>query len=79
MNMVQVDFKDNPAIGMPVHKDCCKRCPSNTTNPDPEVRDYMAMPKDLRMMTVFPCAWRKEKLCKGYYDLMTSGEVKGEE
>lgn len=72
--MVLQDFGDNPAVNLPVHRECCERCPSAKGQPDEFTKDFMKLPLDLRRMTVFPCAWRPNKLCKGYYDLMERGE-----
>lgn len=55
-----------------VHTECCAKCPSaHGSGHDPETRDILTWDKSERMETVFACAWRPDKLCKGYYDLMT--------
>lgn len=50
-----------------IHDSPCVHCPS-TKGIDPETEDIKTWPKSQRMNTVFPCAWRNEKLCKGYCD-----------
>lgn len=73
--MIEQDYGDNVAIGLPVHDQCCARCPSQPgSKPDPFTLDFMKLERDLRMKTVFPCAWRPSKLCKGYFDLMEKGD-----
>lgn len=73
-DMIEKDFGNNPALHLPIHNECCAHCPSRPGfEPDPETQDYMRMPKSLRMKTRFPCAWRPEKLCKGYNDRMEKG------
>jgi len=54
-----------------IHIKCCKKCPSALGKThDPEVRNILKWPKKERLKTVFTCAWRQNKLCRGYYDLM---------
>lgn len=50
-----------------IYKQPCPHCPS-MKGTDPEVEDMMTWPRDAQVDTVFPCAWRKEKMCKGYCD-----------
>jgi hypothetical protein len=52
-----------------IHKNPCKNCPA-TKETDPECEDIKNWPKKDRIETVFPCAWRSNKICKGYCDVM---------
>lgn len=62
------EHRANPPLREP-HADYCEHCPSAPHQPsDPETDDIMAeiaaghaTPDEW----VFPCAWRREKLCKG--------------
>lgn len=66
MNIIPPIFKPDvlPAY---VHRTPCEHCPSaNAIDHDPEVKDILTMPYKDRAMTVFACAWRPNKLCKGY-------------
>lgn len=56
-----------------VHDESCEHCPSAHYPPDPCTLDFMELSKEDRMQSVFACAWRPEKLCRGYYDLMERG------
>lgn len=49
-----------------IHRHACKLCPSATSEPDPETLDYMAAPRAEQVASVFKCAWRPTKACKGY-------------
>lgn len=51
-----------------VHKLPCKNCPSKHGATDLEVKDILKLPKEKQWETVFPCAWRPNKLCRGYCD-----------
>ncbi len=64
----------NPSANLPVHKTYCARCPSHPSKePDDEALEFLSMPRELRMLTVFPCAWRREKLCKGWHEACEHG------
>lgn len=57
-----------------IHKECCKRCPSDYARrhgiEDGESKDLKdGMTKEqLAKEVVFVCAWRTSKLCKGICD-----------
>lgn len=54
-----------------IHKSCCKRCPSQNGDTDPESEDIKQYPKELIAKEfLFVCAWRRNKLCKGLCDNM---------
>lgn len=52
-----------------VHETSCENCPSEQGT-DPEVEDIFTWPKEERLKTLFRCAWRPERLCKGYWKKM---------
>ncbi len=52
-----------------IWKQPCPNCPS-TKGPDPESEDIKTWSKKARIETVFRCALRTEKMCKGYCDEM---------
>jgi hypothetical protein len=67
-------YGKNPALGKPVHKHYCKRCPSHPSKPlDEEAKDFARLPIELRRLVIFPCAWRPEKICRGIHELMERG------
>ncbi|MGH9903931.1 MAG: hypothetical protein ACRD68_19140 [Pyrinomonadaceae bacterium] len=43
---------------------------TRTGRHDPESLDYKAAPRDVQLDSVFRCAWRPEKLCRGYCDFL---------
>lgn len=52
-----------------IHAECCVHCPSKPGEwVDPECAEIMTWPKRARAETAFPCAWRRNKFCKGYCD-----------
>jgi len=61
-----------------VHEHPCAHCPSIATRDetDPELRDYESedilnsTDKAYLLESKFRCAWRTEKLCKGWSDLV---------
>lgn len=53
-----------------IHDRPCASCPSAHFPIDPESEDILEWPIEERLKTVFSCAWRPEKLCRGYWDLM---------
>lgn len=50
-----------------IHTTRCANCPSQFVD-DPEVAELQHAPRDQQLASVFRCAWRNEKLCKGYCD-----------
>lgn len=61
------EWGGSPSVHLEAHPDCCKNCPSNQSGDcDPFTEDFLALPFHLRSLTVFPCAWRPDKLCRGY-------------
>jgi len=52
-----------------IHEYACVHCPS-VKGTDPECEQIKQMEKSERAQTAFPCAWRHDKLCKGYCDMM---------
>jgi hypothetical protein len=50
-----------------IHKECCEKCPSKHGE-DPEVKDIKeTCGKEVIVKEfLFVCAWRPNKLCKGY-------------
>lgn len=63
------EWGSNPAMTMDVHEKHCGPCPASLGH-DPETEDLAKLPIELRRLTMFPCAWRPEKVCRGYVDLM---------
>jgi hypothetical protein len=54
-----------------IHTSPCKHCPSAHSEPDPECLDIKeSYPREAQRDTLFRCAWRPEKLCKGYCDFL---------
>lgn len=53
-----------------VHARPCARCPSAHWPPDEEAEDYLAAPRDVQLDSVFRCAWRRTKACRGYCDFL---------
>jgi hypothetical protein len=54
-----------------LHAHPCAHCPSVRSPDDPEsidVRDHCAL--DEKIESVFRCAWRREKACRGYADFI---------
>lgn len=68
---MQKEFKMNAKI----YKTVCTQCPSAYYPADPECEQIMKYPKEEQLKTVFNCAWRQNKLCKGYCDLMGISEA----
>ena len=52
-----------------IHVDACEHCPSRNP-PDPECKDIKTWPRAEQIETVFRCAWRPSKACKGYCDFL---------
>lgn len=50
------------------HAHPCAHCPSACDEHDPEALDLLAAPRDVRIEHAFRCAWRPQKLCRGYLD-----------
>jgi hypothetical protein len=57
-----------------IHRNPCKHCPSAHYPPDPEALDTLDYPRDLQIKSVFPCAWRPQKMCKGVCDFLSVTE-----
>jgi hypothetical protein len=58
-----------------IHTEPCERCPSANYPMDPQVSDIKNLWSRVdQLESVFPCAWRPEKLCKGYCDLLNVKE-----
>ncbi len=57
-----------------IHAHPCKECPTVACRTsgieDPESEEIRSCSLAVRAESVFPCAWRPEKLCKGYADYM---------
>ena len=53
-----------------IWKQPCANCPSAHFPTDPEVEDIKTWSREAQLDTVFRCAWRPEKLCKGYCDVL---------
>jgi hypothetical protein len=54
-----------------IHAHACQHCPSVHTPDDPEslqIRDFAS--KEEKIESVFRCAWRREKACRGYCDFI---------
>lgn len=69
----QVEKDKEPMSNRPreIHKAPCKHCPSAHYPPDPESTDIKeTWPREDQLQSVFPCAWRPEKQCKGYCDFL---------
>jgi hypothetical protein len=58
-----------------IHAHPCKHCPSAHHEPDPESLDYLAAPRAEQIDSVFVCAWRPDKQCKGYCDFLGVNEA----
>jgi hypothetical protein len=52
-----------------IHSKPCEECPS-IKGTDPECEDIKKLPHKDRLETIFLCAWRPNKLCRGYCDSM---------
>ena len=52
-----------------IHETCCKHCPSKQGT-DPEVQDVLTWPREQQLETLFVCAWRPDKLCRGYCETL---------
>lgn len=61
------DIVDRPRP-LTIYKRPCPPCPSTKDFLDPEVEDIKTWPREHQLDTVFVCAWRKTKNCKGYCD-----------
>lgn len=71
VRLVQPDERETILI----HDEPCRNCPSAHYPPDPEARDIMEWPEAERLKTAFPCAWRPDKLCRGYWDNVVNPTV----
>lgn len=70
INSINESDKMYPNRHTTIHKNACKYCPSTKDIQDPEMLDIKAtMTKEQVIKdTLFVCAWRTDKLCKGYCD-----------
>lgn len=60
-----------------IHRSPCKRCPSAHYPADSEaedIKDMYAKGEITARESVFPCAWRPNKICKGVCDYHGIGE-----
>ena len=76
----RIAVRDFPDVARPteIHESPCERCPSAHFPPDPEALDMRQWPRRLQVEAAFPCAWRPEKLCKGYCDSIGMTEAEAE-
>ena len=51
-----------------IHAAPCKRCPSAHYEHDPMSLELIESDRETQLLSVFPCAWRPAKLCKGWCD-----------
>jgi hypothetical protein len=52
-----------------IHAHHCAHCPSVAMPDDPETADIKAnATREQQIESVFRCAWRRDKACKGYCD-----------
>ena len=54
-----------------IHTHACQHCPSIHTPDDPEcvqIRDHAS--REEKIESLFRCAWRSEKACRGYADFI---------
>jgi hypothetical protein len=59
-----------PPTPREIHSHPCVHCPS-TKGPDPMTQDIIDhYPRSEQLQSVFACAWRPGKLCKGYCDAL---------
>ena len=59
-----------------LHKHACRHCPSTYSPDDPEclqIRDFA--PREEKIKSLFRCAWRREKACRGYADFIGVTEM----
>ncbi len=72
-------FREPPRRVTEIHEAPCKHCPSAHYPPDEECIDIKDnWPPEAQLDTLFVCAWRTDKLCKGYCDYLgfTEADVK---
>lgn len=59
-----------------IHTSPCVNCPSAHFPPDPECVDIKEhCDRATQLDSVFTCAWREGKLCKGYCDYLNITEA----
>lgn len=62
---------DLPPTPTELHSAPCKQCPSTgDISEDYEMQEILESSKAVRQAHAFRCAWRPEKLCRGYCDVM---------
>ena len=55
-----------------IHSNPCAHCPSVAMPDDPETEDIrLNATRQEQIDSVFRCAWRREKACKGYCDRLS--------
>lgn len=62
-----------------LHAEPCEHCPSAHHPPDPESEQFLRASRTTQLTSVFRCAWRNEKACKGWCDYLgiSEEELKG--
>lgn len=61
-----------------IHAHPCAHCPSKHP-PDEMTLDILTWPRQAQLETVFRCAWRGDKACKGYCDVLNVTETELQE
>lgn len=64
---IKIEIRERPKE---IHDSPCEHCPSAHYPMDEDCKEIYAMDKATRIKSIFPCAWRVEKLCKGICDVM---------
>jgi hypothetical protein len=70
VKLLPASFYDLPPQPTEIHRSPCSHCPSAHYPSDPESDDIRACDRETRAKHAFRCAWRPEKLCRGYCDDM---------
>ena len=62
-----------------IHANPCAQCPSvayvRDKFEDPIMEEALDWPRAEQVDSAFPCAWRTQKLCKGYCDYLSVTEA----
>jgi hypothetical protein len=62
-----------------IHANPCAQCPSvayvRDKFEDPSMEEARDWPRAEQVESAFPCAWRTQKLCKGYCDYLNVTET----
>lgn len=62
-----------------IHAHACTNCPSVASPDDPEVNDLLSSgTREQQIESVFRCAWRRDKACKGYCDKLGISDLSRE-